>query len=415
VLEFLAMKEILYPAWLGSRTCHRRIKWLLPYEYLVVDVQGAALRVGSIVYSIDNDKVSDCSALADELLTDLSTVISRPEFEDALVGATVTGGHDSRLVAEIAARQYRNTHFRIAFSPEAPRTLKDLAVAEKIARIRQIPLDVYKFVAAEHEGRFRELTEGLAPCFNDTITPLLDQAGSYSLGLGGVFGTELFQPLPWRSIGDFVQKGIEKAKRCINADLSFWETLQEAIHAEMQGLKRHYILSKDNDYDYVRLFNLLDTARYGSFILSAFNRSGYQLDPYGSYKVFELSLRIAPALWGNHRRLGGIGLVQKAAMAKANPTVGRVRTYMHYRPMLPLSFGTFPSYAGGYLLQGAHWLKDRFRGRGGTNPVHLRYETRRTQLPGGIYSSDGWEKQFVERLRLKYGLSAKVLVHGRSS
>lgn len=400
VLEFLAMKEVLYPAWLGSGTCHRRIKWLLPYEYLVVDMESATLRVGSIVYSIDNEKVSDCPALAEELLANLSAVISRPEFKDSLVGATLTGGHDSRLVAGIAARHYRNIHYRIAFSPQAPRTLKDIAVAQKVARIRQVPLDVYEFAAADHEARFRDLTEGLTPCFNNTITPLLDQAGSYSLGLGGVFGTELFQPLPWGSIDEFVQKAIQRAKRSLSAERSFWDTFEGSIHAGLHALKRHYDQPKDDERDQIRLFMMLDTARYASFILSAFNRSGYQLDPYGSHSVFRLSFRVAPALWGNHRRFGGNSLVQKAAMAKLDPTMGSVLTYMHSRPMLPLSIGTFPSYLGGYLLQGTHYLKDKVGGARGI--------VKQTALPGGTYSSNGWEKQFVERLRQKYSLNAGV-------
>jgi len=77
VLEFLAMRHVLYPAWMGRSTEHRRIKWLLPYEYLAIDLENSSFRLGSIIYTIDNMKQHDCSLLVDELLSRLNAIIKR--------------------------------------------------------------------------------------------------------------------------------------------------------------------------------------------------------------------------------------------------------------------------------------------------------------------------------------------------
>jgi len=398
VLEFLAMKEVLYPTWLGPGTCHRRIRWLLPYEYLVVDTRNSAVRVGSVVCRIDNHKVSDCDALAADLLTRLSHAIERPEFREVSVGATLTGGHDSRLVAGIAAQKYRNIRFRIAVSSEDRRSQRDLAVAQRVAAVKKIPLDVYAFDPQQHDERFREQTEGFSPRFNHAMAPLLERAGSYSIGFGGVFGTELFLPLPWPSLDAYLRYAIERAKPALTVSGSFWRTFEEALRAQVRGLKEHYVLAQKNDHDQIRLLLLLDTARYASFILSAFNTSGRQLDPYGGHDVFALAFRIAPELWGNHRRFAGKSWVQKAAMARLDPAMGRVMSYQHYRPMLPLTLTTAFSYVGGALQQGTEWLKGKGRGT-------AEFRSSRP-VPAGIYISNGWEGPFIDRLHERYGLAA---------
>lgn len=194
VLEFLAMRHMLYPTWIGRSTEHKRIKWLLPYEYIVINTVNSSFKLGSIVYSIANYKESDCSLLSSELLSILRAIIGRKEFKDSDVAVSLTGGRDSRLVAAIAAEQFRNIRYRTAVSPENFDSLKDRKFSNKLARIRGIQLDVYPFQTGRDEERFRDLTEGMSPCFNNSITPLIDSTGSYSLGLGGVYGTELFLP-----------------------------------------------------------------------------------------------------------------------------------------------------------------------------------------------------------------------------
>jgi hypothetical protein len=400
VLEFLAMRHILYPAWLGRSTCHRRIQWLLPYEYLVMDAENGEFRIGSTIYSIENKKHSDRSPLSSELISILAKIAARPEFKQTKVAATLTGGHDSRLVAAMASREYPQIRFRIAASTGNPRSLKDLRVARKVARIQGVPLDVFWFKPGQDDERFLEQTEGLSPAYNHTVAPLIDGAGSYSLGLGGVFGTELFMPIPWNSIDEFIQVKISEAGRALKAEDGFWDSFRKSIRGQFLEIQAHFKLTESDDRDFIRIFCLLNTARYGSFILSAFNRSGNQLDPYGSFAVFELALRIAPALWGNHKRLGGNGLIQKAAMGKLNPRMGRVMTYMHSRPMLTLSMATLPKYLIGYALQVGSWLFNRFAGR--------RMESQRTILPGGSYLSDGWETPFLERTAKTYQIDCRI-------
>ena len=397
VMEFLAMRSVLYPARLGRTTEHKKIKWMLPYEYLVLDLTKSAFRIGSVIYTIDNKKQSNCSLLSDELLSILRNIINRSEFKNSIVAASLTGGRDSRLVAAIVAEQFRNTHYRTAVSANTFSSQKDFNVARKIAKVHNIPVDVYQFQPGRDEERFRELTEGFAPAYNHSITPLIDSAASYSLGFGGVFGTELFMPTPWNSIEEFINIKIDSCKKALKIEDGFWNYFRDALHDEFKRIREHYQLSVNDDRDYIRLFNLQDTARYGSQILSAFNQTGYQLEPYGNYPVLELALRISPSVWGNHRRLGGDALVQQSAMAKMDPRVARILTYKTFRPMLPLSITSYPLYLIGFTLQVAYWLKERLEEKK-TNPT-------KTELPGGSYTSDGWEKNFIARIKNKYGLS----------
>ncbi|MDD1777386.1 MAG: hypothetical protein LUQ65_04390 [Candidatus Helarchaeota archaeon] len=395
-LEFIAMRHVLYPTWLGRSTYHKRIKWLLPYEYLVIDVDNQTFRLGSIIYSIDNKKQSDRSLLSNELISVLSEIVARKEFKYSKVAVSLTGGHDSRLIAAIANTKFPNIRFRTAISSENPNSLKDLKVASRVSKVQQTPLDVFWFRPGRDKERFFELTEGLSPVYNHSITPLIDGAGAYALGFGGAFGTELFMPMPWNSIEDYIHTKIEGAKQALKVEDGFWEVFRESLYEQFRITKKHFQLNNSDERDYIRLFGLLVTARYGSFIISAFNRLGYQLDPYGSYSIMDLALRIAPILWGNHKRFGGMGLVQKAAMSKLNPNMGRVLTYMHSRPMLSLTIKTFPRYLIGFALQARHVLKKRY--------VESLKKPKRTNFPGGYYLSDGWETLYIARTAKRYGI-----------
>lgn len=399
LVEYIAMRSVLYAAWLGSSTCHKRIKWLLPYEYLVADTENGEFKTGSVVYSLDNTKQSNCASLSNELISVLQKIVARKEFEKSKVAASLTGGHDSRLVAAIACKEFPDLHFRTAASTINPDTKRDLKVARKVARVHHTPLDVYWFQCGRDEERFRDLTEGFSPMYNRTIAPLLDAAGTYALGFGGVFGTELFMELPYNSIDDFIETKIAIAKQALKMDNFFWQAFRESIRGEFDRIKNHFHLTIADDRDYIRLFGFVVTARYGSFITSAFNRTGYQIDPYGSFSVLDLALRVPPVLWGNHRRLVGNSLVQKAALSKVNPRMGKPLTYNHFRPMLPLSAKTFPMYLVGYLRQIGNVLSRRYAQR--------RENLQRTDLPGGYYISDGWEAQYLARIMRRYDMHSK--------
>jgi hypothetical protein len=396
LLEFLAVKHVLYPAWLGRSTYHRKIKWLLPYEYLSIDFVNSRFRIGSVTYKINNKKQTDRFLLSEELLSTMRMILCRREFKDSLVAASLTGGRDSRLVAGIAAELYPKIHYRIAVSSERYDSLKDLEVAKKVAQVRGVPLDVYHFKPGQDEERFRELTEGFSPVFNSSITPLIDNVELYSLGFGGIFGTELFMPIPWKSIDEFVRTKIEIIKKVLKVKGGFWSNFRDSLYDEFQRTKEHFQLSNGDERDYIRLFGLVITARYSSFIMSAFNQSGYQLEPYGSYALLDLALRVSPKLWGNHRRFGGDARIQQAAMTKLNLNMARILTYKNYRPMMPLSTLTFPYYLVGFIFQAGDWLRRRF-------DKSLK-ETNKTDLSSGYYLSNGWEKHFFDRTAKKYGL-----------
>lgn len=396
VFEFLAMRHILYPTWLGQFTGHKHIKWLLPYEYIVINTENPGFRLGSIVYFINNRKQTDYFQLSNELLNTLKSIIGRNEYKNSVVAASLTGGRDSRLVAAIAAGQYPNIHYRTAVSLQKYNSVRDLKVAKKVARVSGIPLDIYQFQPGRDEERFRQITEGFVPTYNHSITPLIDNSATYSLGFGGAFGTELFVPIPWSSIDEYIKAGIERANKFLHAEEDFWTSFRESLYSQFRKTKEHYRLIDDDDRDYIRLFNLLDTARYSSFILSAFNNEGYHLEPYGNYAVLDLALRVAPKLWGNHRKLGGNALIQKVAMSALSPRLARIFTYSTLRPMLPFSVTSLPLYMLGFTLQAANSLRGKF--------VNAKKGLITSNLPGGYYASDGWEKQFVDRTNKIYGL-----------
>jgi hypothetical protein len=78
--------------------------------------------------------------------------------------------------------------------------------------------------------------------------------------------------------------------------------------------------------------------------------------------------------------------------------MGRVLSYMHFRPMLSLSTRTFPRYLLGFMFQLAYVLKNRF--------IRGLMKSKKSMVPGGYYLSDGWEAYFIERTIKKYGMSA---------
>jgi hypothetical protein len=399
VLEFLAMRHVMYPTWIGASTMNKRIKWLLPNEYLVIDISKSKFRKGSISYKIDNQKKTNNAALSSELVSTLRGVIAASEFQDSRVAASLTGGRDSRLVAAIVSQLYCDVYFRTSVSLNTLNSLRDLDVAKKVARSLGKALDVYRFKPGKDENKYRELTDGLSPLYNHSITPLIDNAGAYSVGFGGLYGTELFTPIPWKSIDEYIRVKIEAAKGVLKVENGFWTSFQESLYEEFRRTKDIYQLSYSCEQDYIRLFTLLVMARYSSPIVTAFNREGCQIEPYGSYRIFALAFQVAPSLWGNHRLLEGDALVQKAAMEMVNPQVGRIITYSSFRPMLPLSASSAPFYLIGFIQQITDWIRRGF--------IELRKKPFRTKLPFGYYLSDGWEKMFLDRTLEQYGYHPK--------
>jgi hypothetical protein len=112
---------------------------------------------------------------------------------------------------------------------------------------------------------------------------------------------------------------------------------------EFKDIEKHYKLSVPNILDKVRIFILLRTAFFSSFMLAAYNIKGLQVEPYGYFKLLEIALKIPE----EHIRRGGksrnTNLVQKKAMSEVSYNIGKIIT-THYQPMLPYTIWTSPYY-----------------------------------------------------------------------
>lgn len=391
-IEFLAVKEILYPCWLGRHTINRSINYLLPYEYIKVNLNNPNFDIKAIKQYINNEKISDIKTLSERLINSLERIIYREEFKDSLLCSSITGGRDSRLVATIAAKKYPNCNYRIAISSINRNSIKDYKVAKKISRINNAPLDVYELKLPFHENIFTKITENFCPAFNITITPIIINADRYAIGFGGVYGTELFAPITCKDIQEYFTNALSRAKSSLMIKENFWHSFASSILDQINEIKEHYHFEVYDERDYIRLFNLLMTARYSSFIIAAFNQFGYQLEPFGSFPTVELAFQISPNLWGNKRRIIGDALVEKAALAKLSPRAGRLLAYSSYRPVMPFSIWLSPIYLWGYALNVFSSASNKI--------VPRQRKQRREIMPGVFYLSTGWEKYYIEKLRV---------------
>ena len=396
IMEYLALREIKYPAWLGSETMNNKINWLLPYEYIKINLKDDKIDINRIAYEIDNSKDNNIDRLSDQLIYRLSSIIERKEYLDSIIGCSLTGGRDSRLIATLAAKKYKNCRYRIAIDRNNRRALKDFKIAKKISKINRITLDTYEFTSLENEQLFRVLTEDLVPAFNKTITPLIINSNRYDLTLGGVFGSEIFEPIFSETFANYLKYLISRARKSITANYYFWDKLIESIETQFKEIKAFYHLKYNDEKDYIRIFQLLITSRYASFILSAMAQYGYDLEPYGCYPLVELSLQTDPVFWGNKKSLIGDANLQKVALYKISKEAARVMAYASYRPAMPFSLRASPRYFYGYFLNLSNWLYKKINKKANIYPVAL--------FDDFFYSSDGWNKYYIERIK-KYMFS----------
>jgi len=389
-IEFLAVKELLYPCWLGRQTINKNIHYLLPYEYIKIDLNNIKYDIKEIDHYINNVKQSDIQFLSRALINSLDSIINRQEFKNSLVCSSITGGRDSRIVATIAAKRYASCHYRIAISSLNRNSLKNFKIAKKISKINETPLDIYELELPYHENIFTKITENFCPAFNITITPVIINSGRYAIGFGGVYGTELFVPIAHKSIQEYLAKALLRAKSYLTVGEYFWERFVSSIQQQIKEIKEHYIFERKEERDYLRLFYLLITARYSSFIVSAFNQFGYQLEPFGSFPLIELAFQISPELWGNKRRIAGDALVEAAALSGLSPRTARVLPYSSYRPMMPFSILSSPLYMWGYALKARSWLINKI--------IPAQKKQFRRVMPGVFYVSNGWERYYMKKL-----------------
>jgi hypothetical protein len=387
--EFLAAREILYPCWLGSKTANKRINWLLPYEYIKVNLDKPEFEIRAISFYLNNKKESDIIKLSEQLIDILDSVIYKQEYENDIVAASITGGRDTRLIASVVQKKYHKVHYRIAVSSFNKNSIKDLKIAKKISKIDKVPLEIYELNIEEHENIFRKLTEGFAPAFNITIAPLIINANKYKIGFGGVYGTEIFTPIYAKTISDYIHNINIRLRRRFEVNNDFYDYINSSLSDQFKSIKTYYKLQHDNDKDYIRLFQLLLTARYSSFILSAYNQFSYDFEPFGSFGPIELALKIDESLWGNKKSLKGDALIEKYALFKISPEKAKVIAFSSYRPVMPLSLKSCPRFLLGFSLQLLEWL---------TKKIYKRDKINYFQISKSIsYASNDWQKYYIER------------------
>lgn len=388
IFEFIAMRPF-YPAQLGNSTINKNIKWLMPYEYIKIDIENNKISFVPLEFDIINTKQNNIYQLSKKLTYLLEGVIARKEFINSRVGVSLTGGKDSRLIAAVACQIFSKTRFRIAVMGSNLDTKNDLSVARRLAKIENIPMDIYYFKERDDDDLFYKLTGGFSPIYNKTITPLIKNAYRYAIGFGGVYGSEIFELYPYNSIDDFYKKRIKLSERMLKLDTNFWNRLKESFFEQVRRIKAQYKFSFRNENDYIRLFMIFNTARYSSFIMEAFNDYGYQIEPYGTYPLIEFALQIPRELLKNNK-------VQIAAMGNINYRMARVISFKSFRPMLPLSFASAPYYFVGFNKHLLYYSLSRLR-------MYNQKKKIRSFL-GGLYITNGWEENLTRRLEEKYGI-----------
>jgi hypothetical protein len=405
VFEYVAMRQIEYPSWLGSKTMHKKVMRLRSYEYIVIDMTGSASRVGGIGFTINNEKERDIRKISTDLTTRLKSAIENPDLKDAHVVATLTGGYDSRLVCTLAANYFNDITFRICSSKISKSKKLDDIIAKKVAEAISRPLRYYQ-ATENYDDVFYLLTEGMSPSENSLITPAIEDSGSFSLGLGGCYGTELFAPVDYESVEDFIDQSILKAKRNIQANQEMWETLRSAMKDEFQAIGKHYKLAVACPNDEIRIFNLFNTGFFSSHMVWPCNVKGLAFEPYMSMKNLELALKVTKEQMGRWRNFSGIGQVQKNAMAKLCYRVGKIET-THYGPMVPCTIRSFPSYLFYYLQHVSFTLSHKLKAV--MEKVKLTKISHNTVHINDLsYVSNGWDRLFLRRLKEKYSVEANI-------
>lgn len=246
--------------------------------------------------------------------------------------------------------------------------------------------------------RFYFLTEDLSPIDNSLITPIIEKTGNFCLGFEGCFCTELFMPLDFRSIEDFIEVSITKIKKNIKINEKLWHQFRNTMFEEFNSIKKHYSLSEPNPNDEIRIFLLLRTAFFSSSMLSPYNINGRQIEPYGHLNILEIALKIPQQHIGTNKSFRGTALLQKKAMSDINSCIGKITT-THFLPMLPYSATNFTHYLFGYLIIILKTLITKIK-----NKI---YHCNQITINELCYLSKGWDSLFLRRIQEKYNVNVK--------
>ncbi len=401
IFEYLATQYIFYyPAWLNNGTMHKGISFLRPFEYIEVDAGSGHAEIKSIQFRLNNKKETQLDSLVNQFIDTLRSIIENPGFRDRPVGLTLTGGYDSRLISSTATPYYEKSELRVGISREIPSSLEDLAIAEKVARRLKRPLRELS-TTDDSKEIFNFYTEGMSPPQNFVIAPIIEDSGRYAVGFGGIFGTELFKPIPaCSSADDFVTKRIIRTRRFMKAGENLWQQFEAAIIDEIHHIEKHYLLSEPNINDHIHILYLLNTGFFGSFMLAPYNIKGLQVEPYGHFKILDLVMKLHPSFKPSSLLIGD-GFFQKKVLAKINYAVGKITT-THKRPMLPVTIRTLPVYLRRYFPE-----KCRIYFRLLKNRLNISSRGRQPQNFEPLYNNiylipNGREIFFKHRIEKKY-------------
>lgn len=399
LFEFLATGHIMFPSWLGNETCHNDIYRLRPFEYIKVNIIDNSFEINSMTWQINNAKIYDLEQLAIMLKSQLEKSICQENFKDSNVGATITGGFDSRLVSVIAAKYYKNIKLRIGVAKTIRRSY-DFKIAKKISKILDLDLDAFHKNEENDDALFYYLTEGFSPDNNSGTTRLIDNTNLYSIGFGGLCGTQLFFPIQYTGWDEFINDKMNSIRSSFANCKKNEETFYTNILKEYTVINKHYELKENNEKDKLRLFMLHVAVSYSSFIHASFNVKGVQFEPYLSMPVFEIAFRIPEKYQGDKTTLQGTCFVQKKTMALLNKNAGKVMAYNHFTPMLPLSLSTLFPYIKGYFSHIAYWVRRKYFDRTTSNFI--------TKFDDFEYTSDGWNRLFIRRMKEKYSPNISI-------
>lgn len=343
IFEYLAMKHIVYPSFLSNTTLNDGIYRLRAYEYLKINLDNGQIEVCDLKFEINNKKNYSLDNISNITESKLKSLIYHPDFKDKKIGLTLTGGFDSRLISFIAKEYYSNSYFRVAVNKGS--ASKDYSIAKRISRISNKELMVFENDPNIHQIFFYKITDGFSPKENSIITPLVIE-NVFDLGIGGVFGTELYNTINFNSVEDFIKCSVDNIKnKFINADINITKLRKEIIN-EFEQLKLHYYFVEENEKDLIRLFILNSVASFNTTILSAYNIKGNNYEPYGTFPIIELGFQI-PDKFAKICKYGNKFMVQKSIMYRLNKRVSIIQS-TRYAPLSPLNVFSLFSYLVGH-------------------------------------------------------------------
>jgi hypothetical protein len=381
LFEYLAMRHIVYPSFVSNSTIYHDIFCLRAYEYIKIDLIYGHFDVLDLYIHINNKKNISLDILSNKTAKELNKIICNPKFKNNKIGLTLTGGFDSRLISTIAKDYYINSKYRISVFQN--KYSKDYLIASRISKITNKELLKFEMIPDIHIPLLYLVSDGFTPKENSIISPLfLDN--NFELCFGGAFGTELYNPINYDSISDFIDGILDNVKKVfINAECHITQ-LKEELYNEFEQINRHYLMEENNERDLIRLFILNSTAKFSSPMQSAYNIFGLNFEPFGAFPIIELGMRI-PEKTNNNNKLGKNFIIQKKIMYRLNKRISLILS-TRYSPLSPLNLISFIPYVIGHINL---YLDTKQRSKKiNNNQIKLNYKD-------WVYFSDNWYEGFI--------------------